>query len=184
VQFIPMGDRWAYHCMVEYPVGSGIVVPGTDFIDLRDAAGIAKAETSAIGRALGLHGIANEFGIASAEEMERVETSSQPRQQPAKATPAQVAVKSAESSLETTLGYKLLRDAQTMNELAEMGHSNVDDVTEFIQREFPDGMPERETLRAHLKYLRAASVGIQSAPNRKAASLRTSDTIPTGARAS
>src|SRR5690242_15178891 len=71
VEIIPVGDKWAYHCMVEYPVGSGVVRPGTDFIDLADKAGIAKAETSAIGRALGLHGIAIEEGIASAEEMRR-----------------------------------------------------------------------------------------------------------------
>lgn len=71
VEIIQMGDKWAYHCMVEYPVGSGVIRPGTDFIDLSDKAGIAKAETSAIGRALGLHGIAIEEGIASAEEMRR-----------------------------------------------------------------------------------------------------------------
>ena len=71
VAIIQLGDKWAYHCMVEYPVGSGVVRPGTDFIDLADKAGIAKAETSAIGRALGLHGIAIEEGIASAEEMRR-----------------------------------------------------------------------------------------------------------------
>lgn len=71
VQIMQVGDRWAYHCMVEYPAGSGVVKPGTDFIDLKDAAGIAKAETSAIGRALGLHGIACEESIASAEEVER-----------------------------------------------------------------------------------------------------------------
>lgn len=71
VEIIQMGDKWAYHCMVEYPVGSGVIRPGTDFIDLSDKAGIAKAETSAIGRALGLHGIAIEDGIASAEEMRR-----------------------------------------------------------------------------------------------------------------
>lgn len=71
VQIMQVGDRWAYHCMVEYPAGSGVVKPGTDFIDMKDSAGIAKAETSAIGRALGLHGIACEESIASAEEMER-----------------------------------------------------------------------------------------------------------------
>lgn len=74
VQIIQIGDQWAYHCMVEYPVGSGVIRPGTDFIDLGDKkSGIAKAETSAIGRALGLHGIAIEEGIASAEEMSRVQ---------------------------------------------------------------------------------------------------------------
>lgn len=72
VQFVQIGDRWAYHCLVEYPAGSGIVTPGTDFIDLKDAAGMAKAETSAIGRALGLHGIASEESVASAEEMSRI----------------------------------------------------------------------------------------------------------------
>jgi hypothetical protein len=72
VEILQMDGRWAYHCMVEYPVGSGVVKPGTDFIDTKDNAGIAKAETSAIGRALGLHGIACEESIASAEEMERV----------------------------------------------------------------------------------------------------------------
>ncbi len=82
VQIMPVGDRWAYHCLVEYPVGSGVVKPGTDFIDLKDNAGIAKAETSAIGRALGLHGIACEESIASAEEVENVTT---PEPQPAAA---------------------------------------------------------------------------------------------------
>jgi hypothetical protein len=81
VQFVQIGDRWAYHCMVEYPVGSGVVKPGTDFIDTKDASGVAKAETSAIGRALGLHGIASEDGIASAEEMGRVEAKQQTQQQ-------------------------------------------------------------------------------------------------------
>lgn len=80
VQIIQIGDRWAYHCMVEYPVGSGIVKPGSDFIDMKDAAGLAKAETSAIGRALGLHGIASEEGIASADEMQRVKREPAPAQ--------------------------------------------------------------------------------------------------------
>ena len=75
VQIMQVGDRWAYHCMVEYPAGSGVVKPGTDFIDLTDSAGIAKAETSAIGRALGLHGIACEESIASAEEVEQATNS-------------------------------------------------------------------------------------------------------------
>src|SRR5262249_34841962 len=69
---IQLEDKWAYHCMVEYPVGSGVVKPGTDFIDLKDPFGVAKAETSAVGRALGLHGIAIEESVASAEEMARV----------------------------------------------------------------------------------------------------------------
>lgn len=73
VEFVQIGDKWAYHCMVEYPAGSGVVKPGTDFIDTKDVSGVAKAETSAIGRALGLHGIAIEESIASAEEMSRVE---------------------------------------------------------------------------------------------------------------
>lgn len=72
VQFIQIADKWAYHCMVEYPAGSGVIKPGTDFIDTKDPSGVAKAETSAIGRALGLHGIAVEESIASAEEMSRV----------------------------------------------------------------------------------------------------------------
>ena len=72
VEFVQMGDRWVYHCLVEYPAGSGIVKPGSDFIDLKDSAGVAKAETSAIGRALGLHGIAIDESIASAEEMHSV----------------------------------------------------------------------------------------------------------------
>lgn len=72
VQIVPMGERYGYHCMVEYPVGSGIIMPGSDFIDMKDPSGLAKAETSAIGRALGLHGIASEEGIAPAEEMRRV----------------------------------------------------------------------------------------------------------------
>ena len=89
VAILPVGDKWAYHCMVEYPVGSGVVRPGTDFIDLADKAGIAKAETSAIGRALGLHGIAIEEGIASAEEMRRsgVAPDDAPTQQPFVARP-------------------------------------------------------------------------------------------------
>lgn len=82
VQFVQLGDKWAYHCMVEYPAGSGIVTPGSDFIDMKDPSGVAKAETSAIGRALGLHGIAIEESIASAEEMSRVEELA-PTQRPA-----------------------------------------------------------------------------------------------------
>lgn len=73
VEFVQIGERWAYHCMVKYPVGSGVIKPGTDFIDLKDASGVAKAETSAIGRALGLHGIAIEESVASADEMARVQ---------------------------------------------------------------------------------------------------------------
>lgn len=70
VEILTIGDRYAYHCLVEYPAGSGVMKPGTDFIDLKDPAGIAKAETSAIGRALGLHGIAVEESVSSAEEIE------------------------------------------------------------------------------------------------------------------
>ena len=84
-QVIPMGERFAFMVMVEYPIGSGIVMSGTDFIDLKDNAGIAKAETSAIGRALGFHGIASEDGIASANEMERLPRSAyEDREQSAK----------------------------------------------------------------------------------------------------
>lgn len=75
VQIIQVAEKWAYHCMVEYPVGSGVIKPGTDYIDVKDATGIAKAETSAIGRALGLHGIAIETSIASADEMAALEES-------------------------------------------------------------------------------------------------------------
>lgn len=77
VQFVEIGERWAYHCMVEYPAGSGVIKPGTDFIDTKDPSGVAKAETSAIGRALGLHGIAIEESIASAEEMSGMEDEEQ-----------------------------------------------------------------------------------------------------------
>jgi hypothetical protein len=104
VQFVSIGDRMAYHCMVEYPAGSGVVKPGTDFIDTKDPSGVAKAETSAIGRALGLHGIANEESIASAEEMENVETqdphaSSQPgASNESTRQPAELAVRTADSA--------------------------------------------------------------------------------------
>lgn len=72
MKIMQIGDRWAYHCMVEYPIGSGVVKPGSDFIDMKDNTGLAKAETSAIGRALGLHGIAIEESIASLDEMANV----------------------------------------------------------------------------------------------------------------
>lgn len=71
-KILPVGERWAYTCTIEYPVGSGRTYPGSDYISLKDDAGLAKAETSAIGRALGLAGIAIEGGIASAEEVRRV----------------------------------------------------------------------------------------------------------------
>ena len=82
-QIVQMGERWGYCCMVEYPIDSGITMPGSDFIDMKDPAGLAKAETSAVGRALGFHGIASEDGIASADEMRRVlprEQEQQPQQ--------------------------------------------------------------------------------------------------------
>lgn len=91
VEFVQLGDRWVYHCLVEYPAGSGVIKPGSDFIDMKDSAGVAKAETSAIGRALGLHGIAIDESIASAEEMRGVEPSlpqGQPATQPTPATQA------------------------------------------------------------------------------------------------
>ena len=87
VQFVQIADRWAYHCLVEYPVGSGVIAPGTDFIDTKDPSGVAKAETSAIGRALGLHGIAIEESIASADEMSRVADAADDTPARATATP-------------------------------------------------------------------------------------------------
>lgn len=92
-QIIPVGaERWAYTCTIEYPHGSEHYYPGSDFIDLSAKDGLAKAETSAIGRALGLAGIAIESGIASAEEMSRIATHQQPAHpatQAAAATAAQ-----------------------------------------------------------------------------------------------
>jgi hypothetical protein len=88
-QILPVGERWAYTCVIEYPVGSGNTYPGSDFIDVKDAAGLAKAETSAVGRGLGLAGIAIEGGVASADEMQRSEPrQSQPAQMQRPAQPA------------------------------------------------------------------------------------------------
>jgi len=70
-EIIPIGDRFAYRVIIEYPLHSGIYVHGSDFIDMKDNAGLAKAESSAYGRALGLRGIASDDGIASADEVER-----------------------------------------------------------------------------------------------------------------
>lgn len=83
VRILPVGDRWAYTCMVEYPIGSNVWTPGSDFIDVKDATGLAKAETSAIGRALGLHGIAIEESIASLDEMRRVAPGAEDSDEPA-----------------------------------------------------------------------------------------------------
>lgn len=111
VQFVQLGDRWAYHCLVEYPVGSGVLTPGTDFIDLKDSAGVAKAETSAIGRALGLHGIAIEESIASAEEMESAQ-GAQPAQSEGTQQPqqAQRAPKAAPQNA-VSAGVKSMEEA-------------------------------------------------------------------------
>lgn len=74
-EFVQMGERWAYRIVIEYPLHSGIHTHGSDFIDMKASDGLAKAESSAYGRALALCGIAIESGIASAEEVEHSTTS-------------------------------------------------------------------------------------------------------------
>lgn len=112
VAIIQVGDRWAYTCMVEYPVGSGVWKPGSDFIDIKDMAGLAKAETSAIGRGLGLHGIAIEESIASLDEMRRADPQSEDDSeqkdqstQTAKATPVSVPGKPASTAQNDPIAF-------------------------------------------------------------------------------
>lgn len=141
VQFIQIADRWAYHCMVEYPAGSGVVKPGTDFIDTKDPSGVAKAETSAIGRALGLHGIAVEESIASLEEMRHVAPTFTPEQDEDTRTveprverrqlPAQPTPKSAPAPTSTSLVAPATR-------ASEQQVVTIAKLAQALQRQTPD----------------------------------------------
>lgn len=123
---IPVDDRWAYTCRIEYPRGSGCLFPGSDFIDTKAKDGLAKAETSAIGRALGLAGIAIEGGIASAEEMQQAQSE-------------------RTSGPHGTVGWNPLSDTEFRRRCRGVGRVTVTQVEELVDNVTPAGShPHRE----------------------------------------